>query len=151
MANNVTMSPAEFLNDVRSIAVIGVSEQKMKFGASACRELKKLGYEVYPLHPSLKTFDGAPCYAALSDLPTTPDCAFVSIRPEHATNSVKQIADRGIKKVWFQQGKNFSEAVTLADQLGLQNVHGRCIMMYAGPVKGIHKVHRFLNRLFGRY
>lgn len=151
MANGVTTSPAEFISDVHSIAVIGVSEQKMKFGAVAYRELKKLGYEVYPLHSSLKTFDGAPCYAALSDLLATPDCALVSIRPEHATASVRQIADRGIKKVWFQQGKNFSEAVKLADQLGLQSVHGRCILMYAGPVKGIHKVHRFVNRLFGKY
>ena len=151
MNSGIVTTPAEFLGDVKSIAVIGVSEKSLKFGASAYRELKKLGYDVYPLHPTLKTFDGVPCYAAPADLPATPDCAFVSVRPDRAVAAVRQIAQRGIKKVWFQQGKDFSEAVKVADELGLQSVHGRCIMMYAGPVKGFHKVHRFFSRLFGKY
>jgi len=150
MANMTTPPKAEFFNNVKTIAVVGVSMSEMKFGSAAYRELKKRGFEVFPLHPSLKTFDGAICYASLADLPVTPDCVLVTVKPAQAEAVVKQTANRGTKKVWFQQGRNVSEAVRLADQLGLQSVDGRCILMYAGSVTGIHKVHRFLNRLFGR-
>ncbi len=151
MANIMTPPTSEFFDNVRSIAVIGVSENKMKFGAAAYRELKERGYEVFPLHPSLRTFDGAACYAALSDLPVTPDCVLITVKPSQAVAVVRQTAERGTKRIWFQQGKNFSDAVKQADQLGLKSVHGRCILMYAGPVKGMHKVHRFLSKFFGRY
>jgi len=30
-------------------------------------------------------------------------------------------------------------------------IHNLCILMYASPVKGPHKFHRFLNKVFGKY
>jgi uncharacterized protein len=149
MTSNIKTNRAEFFNNVKSFAVVGVSENKAKFGAAACRELKTRGFKVYPIHPTLGTFDGDICFHSLADLPIVPDCALVTIKPAHALEVVRQIAQRGTKKVWFQQGKNFSEAITLADQLGLQSVHGRCVLMYAGEVTGMHRFHRALSRFFG--
>ena len=144
-------SPKGFFDDVKSIAVVGVSNKGTKFGSSAYHELKQRGFEVYALHPSLATFEGEPCYHTAADLPAVPDCALVAVNPREAAEVVRQLSIRGIKRIWFQQGSDFSEAVAVTQQLGLQSVHGRCILMYAGQVTGIHKFHRFLSRLFGKY
>ena len=144
-------SPQGFFDDVRSIAVVGVSDRPSSFGASAYRELKQRGFEVYPLHPSLATFDGDPCFATPAGLPVVPDCALVTVKPPEAATVVQQLSDRGIRKVWFQQGSDFSTVADEAEKLGMKTVRGRCILMYAGQVTGIHKFHRFLSRLFGKY
>jgi predicted CoA-binding protein len=151
MASNTKSIRTDYFKNVKSIAVVGVSENKTKFGQAACRELKKRGFAVFPIHPTLDTFDGGACFHSLADLPTVPDCALVAIKPTHALEVVRQIAQRGTRKVWFQQGKNFSEAIKLAEQLGLKEVHGRCILMYAGEVTGMHRFHRSLSRFFGKY
>ena len=139
------------LTDVRSIAVVGVSNQKTKFGSAAFRELKKRGYDVYPVHSSLDTFDNTKCYQSVNDLPLVPDCVLVAVKPDTALEVVRQATAKGVRKVWFQQGANFSAAIAEAEKADLEIVSRRCILMYAGPVTGIHRFHRFLNRLFGRY
>jgi hypothetical protein len=40
--------------------------------------------------------------------------------------------------------------VELGKQLGLNMVSGKCIMMYAEPVRSIHKWHRGFMKLIGR-
>ena len=36
-------------------------------------------------------------------------------------------------------------------QAGMETVRGRCLLMYAEPVGGIHSLHRWLSRTFGKY
>ena len=139
------------LRGVRSIAVVGVSGRRTKFGGSAFRELKKRGYEVFAVHPSMDMFEGVKCYRSLADLPVLPDCALVTIKPRAASPVVGQAVGRGIRTIWFQQGADFSEAAAQAERAGLKVVKGRCILMYAEPVGGLHRFHRFLSKLFGKY
>jgi len=131
--------------------VVGVSSHKTKFGGSAFRELKRRGYDVFAVHPSMDKYEGVKCYRSLADLPVVPDCALVTIKPEAAFSVVGQAVDRGIRTLWFQQGADFSEAVAQAERAGLNVVKGSCILMYAEPVGGVHRFHRFLSRLFGKY
>ena len=139
------------LQDVRSIAVVGVSTKTTKFGVAAFRELKKHGYEVYPVHPSMDRLDDVKCYRSVADLPLTPDCVFVSVKPSAAGEVVEQAVAKGVRRIWFQHGADFSEAADEARQAGLDVVSGRCILMYAEPVSGIHRFHRFFSKLFGKY
>jgi len=147
-----TEKPARtVLQDIRSIAVVGVSRKNMKFGASAFRELKKHGYEVYPVHPSMDSIDGVKCYSSVANLPLTPDCVLVTVKPAAAGEVVEQAVAKGIRRIWFQQGADFSEAADKARHAGLDVVSGRCILMYTEPVSGVHKFHRFFSKLFGKY
>ena len=139
------------LQGVRTIAVVGVSRRKIKFGVSAFRELKKRGYEVYPVHHSMDKLDGVKCFRSVIHLPLVPDCVLITVKPEAALEVIEQSTAKGVRMVWFQQGADFSEAVDKASQAGLQVVSGRCILMYADPVTGFHRFHRFLNQLFGKY
>ena len=134
--------------DAKHIAVVGVS--KRKFGGTIYRTLKQRGYQVYPVHPQTETFDGDRCSAGLADLPDEVAAAVIAVKPAQAEGVVDDAKAAGITTLWFQQGADFSKAIAHADALGIQTISGKCILMYASPVTGIHAVHRFFARLFGR-
>lgn len=131
------------------IAVVGVS--KRKFGGSIYRTLKKRGYQVYPVHPRMSTFDGDPCIRRLTDLPDRVDAAVVAVSPRHAEEVVRDAHQAGIERLWFQQGPDFRDVAMTAEAHGIKTVTGKCILMYAGDVTGIHAVHRFFAKLFKKY
>lgn len=133
----------------KPIAVVGVSDKKM--GGAIYKELKQRGYAVYPIHPTRQTFQGDTCHNSLKALPPEVKTAVVAVSPETAEAVVDDAAAAGFTHLWFQQGKNQSEAVAKANGLGLQTVSRKCILMHAQPVTGIHAFHRFLAKLFGRY
>lgn len=134
-----------FVN-TKHVAVVGVS--KKKFGGTIYKTLKKRGYAVYPVHPTLSSFDGDSCFPRLSDVPDDVEAAVVAVSPAHAADVVDDARKAGLTKLWFQQGADFSGAVRKAEADGLQAVSGKCILLYAPPVTGLHGVHRFLARLF---
>ena len=74
----------------------------------------------------------------------------VTVSPEMAEAMVDSIDSSRFKKIWFQQGADFSKAAEKARQKGIETVTDRCILMYAPPVRGIHLFHRFVMKLFGK-
>jgi predicted CoA-binding protein len=134
----------------KKIAVVGVSSVKNKIGYAVYRTLKERGYEVFPVHPDGHIIDGNPCYRSLSELPPGVNAAVIAVKPKKVSNIVDAAIAAGIKRIWFQQGSDFHMAAEQAKKAGLEVVSRKCILLYAPPVTGIHKVHQFLARLFGR-
>lgn len=130
----------------RHIAVVGASPRK--FGGAIYKTLKKRGYTVYPVHPARNTFKGDRCYSNLTTLPSEVEAAVIAVSPSHAMNVIDDARKAGITKLWFQQGANFSEPLKKAEAEGIQTVSGKCILMYAEPVSGIHAIHRFIAKVF---
>jgi predicted CoA-binding protein len=132
----------------RRLAVVGVS--KRKFGGSIYKTLKARGYQVFPVHPKMKSYDGDRCYASLTELPDGVDAAVVAVSGDNAEQVVDDARKAKITKLWFQQGANARDAALRAEAYDIRVVTGKCILMYAAPVTGIHAFHRFLVRLFGK-
>lgn len=147
----ITNHSLELFLKARSYAVVGVSASKAKFGTTIYRTLKQRGLTVYPVHPKLESLDGDRCYPGLGEIPEKPDAVVIVVKPEKAAAVVEDAAAAGISRVWFQQGADFSEAARMATQRGMNVVTGKCILMYAGPVTGLHRVHQWIARLIGRY
>jgi len=143
-------SPADFLLGVKSIAIVGVS-QRRNFGSLAFRELKQRGYTVYPVHPSLEVFEGERCYRSCGEFVDPPDCLFVAVAPEKALGLARQAASAGVRRIWYQQGADFTAAAAEAKEAGLEVITGRCVLMYAEPVTGFHRFHKLIARLFGKF
>ena len=134
----------------KHIAVVGVSDKS--FGGEIYKTLKHRGYTVYPVHPTRESFLGDTCYPSLRSLPSPEiKTAVIAVAPELAAPVVDDAAFAGITHLWFQQGKNFADALEAARAVGLKTVHRKCILMYAGEVKSIHAFHRFFAKLFGQY
>lgn len=135
----------------KHIAVVGVSRNKNKFGSATYRDIKKRGFQVYPVNPSMDNFHCGRCHQSLADLPEHVDAALITVRPDKAVPVVESAAASPVRKLWFQQGGDFTEAGDIARQAGLEVVTGKCILMYAQPVSRIHAFHRWLWKLIGKY
>ena len=131
------------------IAVVGVSDTK--FGGAIYKSLKKNGYDVYPVNPIRTSFEGERCYSRVSDLPSEVKYAVIATSAKSANSIVDDAISGGFTHLWFQKGNDFSEAISKATENGIQTVDGKCILMYAEPVTGVHAFHRFLARLFRKY
>ena len=138
-----------FVQDKR-LAVAGVSRSGKKFGNMAAKELRERGYQLYIVHPDAKEIDGEKCYARLGDLPGKVDNLLVSVPSKQALGVLQEASSAGIRNVWLQQGSETSELLTLAHQLGMKVVSGKCILMYAQPVRSFHGFHRFVMKLIGQ-
>jgi predicted CoA-binding protein len=134
----------------RRLAVVGVSRAHRKYGNHAYRELKARGLDVMAVHPELARIEGDPCFKSLAQLPRPADGVLVCVQPEKVPEILRQAAAAGIRRAWLQQGAESDAAIKLAAELGLDLVHGECILMYAPPVRGFHRLHRGLRRLLGR-
>ncbi|MBD3333440.1 CoA-binding protein [candidate division GN15 bacterium] len=139
----------QFLDNAR-VAVVGASNNKRKFGYTIYRTLKAKDFPVVPVNPNTTTIDSDTAYPRLTDIPHDIQAAIIVVQPDKAIQAVHDAKAKGITRLWFQQGADFSEAEQLARESGIDTASGKCILMYAKPVNGIHAVHRFLVRLFGQ-
>jgi predicted CoA-binding protein len=141
---------SQFLQS-NAIAVIGVSGTRTKFGSLVYRALKRNGFKVYGVNPSLKSCDGDPCYERLSDVPESVDAVLVVVEPGKIKSLISEATRKGVRRIWFQQGIEASELARQASEVGIDTVQDKCLLLYAEPVKGIHRVHRFFAKVFGKY
>jgi predicted CoA-binding protein len=132
------------------IAVAGVSRKSKKFGDIAFKELKKKGYDVYPVNPHMSEYKGAACYHSVSDLPREVSGVLVCTPHDTTLQIVDEAKEKGIKHVWLQQGSVDEEKLDDKADNNLNVITGQCIMMYAVPVNGIHGFHRWINKVFGK-
>lgn len=134
----------------RRIAVVGVSRNSSKFGSAAYKELKQRGYQVYAVNPNVPEIEGEPCYANLDELRGQVDGVLVVVPPHKAVQVLREAAGAGIRNVWLQQGSESAEVLFTVEELGLNAVSKKCILMYAQPVRGFHRLHRGFVQLFGK-
>lgn len=113
----------------RKWAVVGVSEDRSKYGNKIYRDLLDAGYTVYAINPKLESVEGAPCYASVKALPETPDVVDLVVPPAAGLRVVQDCLEAGIKRIWFQPGSESEEAIQKAKDGGMEVVHDACIMI----------------------
>ena len=146
---NTQQAIAAFLA-CRTLAVVGVSHDKNKFGNYLYRELRKAGYKVYAVNPKLDMAEGDRCFAGLGALPTQPDGVVMVVQPQVTLQILDDMAKLGIHQAWLQQGADSAEGEEKAQALGIDLVSGECLLLFMEPVESIHRLHRSLHRVLGR-
>jgi predicted CoA-binding protein len=137
----------EFVAEKR-IAVVGVSRTR-GFGKLALHELRKKGYQVYPVNANADEVDGLRCYRRLADVPGPPPAVLAVVPPAETEKLVGECARLGVTKLWMQQGSESEAAIRAAEAAGLSVVHHACVLMYASPA-GAHRWHAGWRRITGR-
>ncbi|MBK6681338.1 MAG: CoA-binding protein [Ignavibacteriales bacterium] len=135
----------------KTFALVGVSSDVKKFGNAILKELTARGFTIYPVHPSLQMVEGVKCYKTLDLVAGLTSNLIICVKPERAALLVKEAASLGFTSVWLQQGSGSKEATENGVAAGIHVVSGKCILMYTEPVAGMHKFHRGINKLFGKY
>lgn len=93
------------LDDVfspRSIAVVGVSPNKLGFAEMVLYSLQQAGFPaIYPVNPNHEEIFGLRCYARISDIAGAVDHVIVNIPAGKALSLLDECAAKGVKSVHF--------------------------------------------------
>lgn len=138
----------EFVSQEK-LAIVGVSRGGQKFGNSAYRELRAKGYQLYPIHPEAEILEGDRAYKDFVSLPEKVGGVIIIVPPAQTEKVVQEAAAAGIPRIWMQQGAESEAAIRFCQEKGIAEVHGECIMMYAGQA-GYHKFHRWIMKMVGK-
>lgn len=135
----------------RKLAVAGASRNPKKFGGYVFNELKQKGFDLYPVNPNADEIQGKKCYKSLSELPADVTHLLIVTSKTETTLVAEEAVKHGINMVWIQQSAESEEAIKILASSGIPCISKKCIMMFAGPVKGVHAFHRFFVKLSGGY
>ncbi|HAB18886.1 MAG TPA: CoA-binding protein [Verrucomicrobiota bacterium] len=118
---------------VKTVAVIGASANRAKYGNKAVRAYRQNGYHVFPINPHERQIEGLPAYASVRDTPKRPDLVSVYVPPEVLFRLLPEIAARGCDELWLNPGTESPEVIAEAERVGL-NVVQACSIMAVGRI-----------------
>ncbi|MEL7469631.1 MAG: CoA-binding protein [Pseudomonadota bacterium] len=116
------------LKEVKTIAMVGASDDPTKFSYGVLRVLHETGYDMIPVNPKLAGGEirGLPVVGSLQEIDRPVDMVQV-FRDKSALYGVAEEAIAiGAKVLWGQIGVVDPEAALLAEAAGLKVVMDRC-------------------------
>ena len=112
-----------------SVAIVGASSDRRKFGNKAVRAYLRAGYDVFPIHPTETTVEGLPVYRSVADVPRDRlDRVSVYLPPAVGVKAVEGFTAKPVGTVFLNPGADAPEVVEKAKQLGLNVVTGCSII-----------------------
>jgi signal transduction histidine kinase/predicted CoA-binding protein len=117
----------KILTSVHTIAVVGLSAKPDRPAHQVPAYLKKHGYRVIPVNPTLTEALGEKAYPELRAVPDPVDAVLVFVRSEAVPAVVEQAIEIGARTVWMQEGIVNLEAAERARAAGLTVVMDRCM------------------------
>jgi predicted CoA-binding protein len=116
---------------VSTIAIVGASNDRSKFGNKAVRAFVEKGWQVFPVNPREERIEGQQAYASINDLPVRPELVSVYLPPAVALQVLPDIAEKGCDELWLNPGADCEEVIAEAERLGL-NVIQACSLVGHG-------------------
>ena len=112
-----------------TIAIVGASTDRRKFGNKAVRAYARQGYEVFPIHPQAQSIEGLPAFRSVRDLPVARlDRISIYLPPAVTLQLVEELAAKPSGEVWLNPGAESPELVARGRALGLNVVQGCSIV-----------------------
>lgn len=122
----MSMNPKEF----KKIAIIGATTNPNKFGNIVLKDLRKKGFEVYPVSPNYDEIDGLKVYKNVDELPKDVELLVFIVPPKIAIEELKKAYQSGFRKFWFQPGAESPELIEYSKTLSdAQFSFINCIMV----------------------
>ncbi|OFW03657.1 MAG: CoA-binding protein [Acidobacteria bacterium RIFCSPLOWO2_02_FULL_68_18] len=115
----------------RTVAVVGASSDRRKFGNKALRAFQEEGHRVIPINPHEAAVEGLPAYASVLDVPGPIDMATVYVQPEVGVRLLREFEQKGIPEIWVNPGADSPELLAEARRLKL-NVITACSVVALG-------------------
>lgn len=116
------------MTDRPSIAVIGASRQRHKFGNKAVRAYLAAGWDVHPVNLDEREIEGRPVLPSVADLPRPLDRISVYLPPADTLGILDQIALNPPGEVWFNPGSADDAVRRRVAELGLPARYGCSIV-----------------------
>ena len=115
----------------KTVAVIGASSDRRKFGNKALRAFRAEGHRVIPINPNQTEVEGIRTYASVLDVPDAIDVATVYVQPEVGARLLAEFARKEIPEIWINPGAESRDLLAEAKRLHL-NVITACSIVAIG-------------------
>ena len=95
----MTVRNLEFVFSPKSVAFVGASPKPGSIGRIVAQNILSGGFggEIFLVNPRYREIQGTPCYAAVAELPTTPDFAVVATPPQTIPGVIAELAKKGTR------------------------------------------------------
>ena len=112
-----------------SVAILGASADRSKFGNKAIRAHLQQGYDVYPVNPKGGEIEGLAVYKGLAEVPVERlDRISVYLPPKIGLAMLDEIAAKGCDELWLNPGSESDELVQKAQSMGLEPIQACSIV-----------------------
>ncbi len=123
------------LENTKTIAVVGLSDDPSRPSYGVARYLQEHGYRIIPVNPHIASTLGETAYASLDDACSALKGRGVAIdlvdvfrAPFFVPEVVKDVMRLRIPALWLQEGVCHEEAAGWAEHDGIKVVMDRCIL-----------------------
>lgn len=116
---------------MRTVAVVGASSDRRKFGNKAVRAFLSQGYQVVPINPHETAVEGILTYGSVLDVPGPIDMATVYVQPDVAYRLLDEFERKQIPEIWINPGAESDELLAEARRRKL-NVIAACSIIGIG-------------------
>jgi len=138
-----------------AVAIIGATNKKGKVGNVIFENFKRNKEQgifkgnIYPVNPKLNEIEGYRVYNSVKELPDDTDLAVIAIPAPFVPNTMREIAEKGIKAVVIitggfgelgEEGKKMEEEILqIAKENGIRVIGPNCVGVYV-PDTGVDTV-----------
>jgi predicted CoA-binding protein len=112
----------------KTVAIVGASNDRQKFGNKAFRAFQAEGHTVIPINPNETQVEGIRAYASVLDVPGPIDMATVYVQPEVATSLLDEFTKKGIAEIWINPGAEDDALMAEAERRGLNVIYACSIV-----------------------
>ena len=114
----------------KTVAVVGASSDRRKFGNKALRAFVAEGYRVFAINPNEEAVEGLQTYASVLDVPGPIDMATVYVQPDVAERLLPEFEQKQIPEIWINPG---AESDGLIEEAARRKLN----LIYACSIVGI--------------
>lgn len=112
-----------------TVAVLGASNDRAKYGNKSVRAHLQQGYQVFPVNPKGGEIEGLTVYRSLAEVPVERlDRVTVYLPPAVGLAALDEVAAKGCGELWLNPGSDAPEVVERALALGLEPIQACSIV-----------------------
>lgn len=128
--NSTNAEIKSILEDVKTIAILGLSPDSTKDSYRVAEYLKNAGYTIVPVYPKEETILGEKVYRSLVEIPFVVDMVDIFRKPDALNAIADACIERGdVKVFWTQKGIVNNQAAEKALTAGMRVVQNHCSMV----------------------
>ncbi|KKP67522.1 MAG: CoA-binding domain protein [Candidatus Roizmanbacteria bacterium GW2011_GWA2_35_19] len=122
------MNYNHFYKNIKTIAIVGLSDKPDRPSYEVGKYLMDQGYEIFPVNPNIDNFLGIKSYKTLSEIEKKIDVVDIFRKSEFVGPIVDEAIKIGAKSIWLQEGVVDEVASAKGRAAGLTVVMNACMM-----------------------
>jgi hypothetical protein len=113
---------------MKTVAIIGASNNREKYGNKAVRAYIKQGWQVYPVNPKESLIEGLEVYKRFLDIPRVVDRVSMYVPSEIGLKIIRDVAKKKPEEFFLNPGSESEELIAKAKELGLNPIQACSII-----------------------